>query len=157
MTIAKVKEFLEKAEIKYEDTKHPLTFSAQETAATTHVKGREFAKTVLVMVDGKMIMAVLPASHLIDIDKLKNTLKADTIRLASETEFKSKFADCEVGAMPPFGNLYDMDVYLSESLLKNQKVTFNAGSHTEVMTLTIGEFIRIINPKVLDFTKKIRL
>ncbi|MGE5681742.1 MAG: aminoacyl-tRNA deacylase [Bacillota bacterium] len=157
MAILKLKDFLEKSEVKYTDIIHPLTFSAQETAAKSHVKGREFAKTVLILINDSMVMTVLPASHLIDFPKLKKTLRIDDIRLASETEFKMKFPDCEVGAMPPLGNLYGMDVYFSESLLVNRSVTFNAGTHTEAISIKVSELVRIINPKVLDFTKKVKL
>ncbi|MDP4174490.1 MAG: YbaK/EbsC family protein [Bacteroidota bacterium] len=154
MTLLNVKDYLQKRDVRFKDIFHPVSFSAQETAARAHVKGREFAKTVLIFVDNKMVMTVLPASHFIDFDKLKTTLKAVKVGLASESEFKSRFPGCEVGAMPPFGNLFNMEVYMSESLLVNRDVTFNAGSHTEAITISIGEFVRIINPKILDFTRK---
>lgn len=154
MTLLNVKDYLQKRDVRFKDIFHPVSFSAQETAARAHVKGREFAKTVLIFVDKKMVMTVLPASHFIDFDKLKTTLRAGRVGLASESEFKSRFPGCEVGAMPPFGNLFDMEVYMSESLLVNRDVTFNAGSHTEAITISIGEFVRIINPKILDFTRK---
>lgn len=154
MTLLNVKDYLQKRDVRFKDIFHPVSFSAQETAARAHVKGREFAKTVLIFVDKEMVMTVLPASHFIDFDKLKTTLRATKVELASESAFKSRFPGCEVGAMPPFGNLFDMEVYMSESLLVNRDVTFNAGSHTEAITISIGEFVRIINPKILDFTRK---
>ncbi|HEX2866915.1 MAG TPA: YbaK/EbsC family protein [Ignavibacteriales bacterium] len=157
MVNSKVKEFLEKTDIHYKNINHPLAFTAQETAASIHIKGKEFAKTVMIRIDGQLAMAVLPASHRIDFEMLKSILDADEVRLCSETEFRSKFPECEAGAMPPFGTLYDMDVYMAKCLLNNKEIFFNAGSHTDAIELTMDEFNRTVNPIVLDFTKKIKV
>lgn len=157
MVNSKVKEFLDKTDIHYRNINHPLAFTAQETAASIHIKGKEFAKTVMIKIDGQLAMAVLPASHRVDFEKLKSLLDAREVKLCTETEFRNKFPDCEAGAMPPFGQLYDMDVYMSKNLLNNKEVFFNAGSHTDAIELTMEEFSRIVNPIVLDFTKKIKV
>ncbi|MGE5401278.1 MAG: aminoacyl-tRNA deacylase [Ignavibacteriales bacterium] len=154
MKTSKVKEFLDKTDIPYKKISHPLAFTAQEVAATAHIKGREFAKTVMIKINGRLAMTVLPASHVVDFEKLKRALNTQDIKLATETEFKIKFPDCELGAMPPFGNLYDMDVYVCCDLLDNEEIAFNAGSHTDVIEMTIEEFRRIVGPIELDFTKK---
>jgi len=157
MVTSKVKEFLDSTDIHYKNINHPLAFTAQETAASIHIKGREFAKTVMIKIDGQFAMAVLPASHRIDFELMKSILDAGEVKLCTETEFWNKFPDCEAGAMPPFGKLYDMDVYMTKSLLNNKEVFFNAGSHTDAIELTMDEFNRIVSPIVLDFTKKIKV
>lgn len=157
MVTSKVKEFLERTDIHYRNINHPLAFTAQETAASIHIKGKEFAKTVMIRIDGQLAMAVLPASQKIDFELLKSILDAHEVRLCTETEFRNKFPDCEAGAMPPFGKLYDMDVYMAKSLLNNKEIFFNAGSHTDAIELTMDEFNRIVNPIILDFSKKIKV
>ena len=105
MPLQKLKEFLDKENVKYVSIKHSSAYTAQEIAASAHVPGKELAKTVMVKINGKMAMAVLPGSYKIDLKMLKEITGTDNVRLADETEFKDKFPDCEVGAMPPFGNL----------------------------------------------------
>ena len=122
MSLQKLKEFLDKENVKYVSIKHSSAYTAQEIAASAHIPGKELAKTVMVKINGKMAMAVLPASYKIDIKLLKEITGADNIRLADETEFKDKFPDCEVGAMPPFGNLYNIDVYAAQSLEDDEDI-----------------------------------
>ena len=105
-------------------------------------------------IDGKMAMAVLPASHKVDFDRLKGTLGAGSVELASEVEFKDRFSDCDIGAMPPFGNLYGMEVFVAESLAEDKEIAFNAGSHTELIKLSYGDFERLVKPKVVTFSLK---
>ncbi len=101
-----------------------------------------------------MAMAVLPASYQVDFKLLKNILGSDNVTLANEAEFKFHFPDCEVGAMPPFGNLYDMEVYVAETLTCNEEIAFNAGSHTELIKLKFEDFNRLVNPKIFKFSWK---
>ncbi|MGE5458525.1 MAG: aminoacyl-tRNA deacylase [Methanococcaceae archaeon] len=157
MNTLKVKEYLEKAEVPYKDITHPLAFSAQEIASKVHIKGKVFAKTVVLFIDGEMVMLVLPAEYKVDFEKLKVILGAKEIRLANESEFKHKFPDCEAGAMPPFGNLYNLQVFVSEKLVENPVIAFNAGSHTDVISLDMKEFQRIVQPRILDCTKKYKI
>ena len=147
MPVEKLKEFLDGNNVKYVAIKHSLAYTAQEIAATAHIKGKELAKTVLVKVDGKMAMAVCPASYKIDLVQLKEGTGAAHVRLANESEFKDKFPGCDVGAMPPFGNLYNMDVYVSESLADEEEIAFNAGSHTELIKLAYADFDKYVSPK----------
>ena len=154
MPIKRIIEYLDSNNIKYVTIRHSAAFTAQEVAASAHVPGKELAKTVLIKLDGKMAMAVLPASDKIDFDLLRNATKVENIRLAYEQEFIDKFSDCEVGAMPPFGNLYGMEVYVSKSLTKDEEIAFNACSHSLLIKLQYKDYERLVKPKILEFTYK---
>jgi Ala-tRNA(Pro) deacylase len=150
MPVQKLKEFLDSQKVKYVTIYHSPAFTAQEIAASAHVPGKELAKTVMVKIDGRMAMAVLPASFRIDMDMLRQATGAASLELAGEKEFKDMFPACEIGAMPPFGNLYGMDVYVSEALTEDEEIAFNAGSHTELVRLAFADFARLVNPKVVQ-------
>jgi Ala-tRNA(Pro) deacylase len=156
MPAKKLKEYLDEHKIKYVTITHSLAYTAQEIAASAHIKGKGLAKTVLIKADGKMVMAVLPASYKINFDMLKESIGAEEIRLANEQEFKDKFPGCEVGAMPPFGNLYDVDTYVAASLVGDEEIAFNAGTHTELVRLEYSDFERLVKPKILRFSSKHR-
>ena len=128
------------------------SFTTAEIAAMAHIPGKELAKTVIIKIDGKMAMTVLPASFRIDFDELKKALSVKNIELATETDFEEYFADCEVGAMPPFGNLYQLDVYVAESLAEDEDITFNACSHRELIKLAYKDFDKLVKPKVKKFS-----
>jgi Ala-tRNA(Pro) deacylase len=146
-----LKEFLDENKIKYVTVTHSTAYTAQEVAALTHTKGKDFAKTVIVMLDGTLAMTVIPASYQVDMTRLKDGARANTVALASESEFRTRFPGCETGAMPPFGNLFDMPVFVDESLTKDTEIAFNAGSHNELMRLSYEDFERLVKPKVLKF------
>jgi Ala-tRNA(Pro) deacylase len=148
MPVKKLKEFLDKERVKYVVISHSPAYTAQEIAASAHIPGKELAKTVMVKLDGKMAMVVLPASHKVNFDRLKTAASAKHADLASEKEFQDTFPGCEIGAMPPFGNLYDMDVYVTETLTEDKDIAFNAGSHTELVRLPYKDFERLVGPKV---------
>ena len=154
MPIQKLKEFLDNHKVKYVTINHSTAYTAQEIAASAHIPGKEIAKTVMVKIDGKMAMAVLPASFRVDFDHLKQVTGAGKVELASEEEFENMFPGCEVGAMPPFGNLYDMDVYVAESLTDDEEIAFNAGSHSELLRLNFKDFERLVKPRILKFSQK---
>lgn len=143
-----VREFLNSHNVKYVTINHSPAFTAQEIAASAHVRGRELAKTVMVEIDGRMAMAVLPASRKLNFDLLRSAAGCDKAELASEKAFRDLFPECEVGAMPPFGNLYHMDVYVSELLADDDEIAFNAGSHTELIRLAYSDFVRLVQPKI---------
>lgn len=147
-----LKEFLDSNKIKYTSINHLELFTAQEIAASAHIPGRELAKTVMVKIDDKMAMAVIPASEKVDVDLLKKVTGAKEVKLAGEKEFEKMFPDCEVGAMPPFGNLYKMDVYVAEHLTDDKEITFNAGSHTELLKLAYTDFERLVKPRIAQFS-----
>ena len=152
MPAAKLKEFLDSQNVKYLTTTHSTAYTAPETAALVHIPGKELAKTVIVKVDDALTMAVLPASHQIDLSLLKAAAGAKTIGLASEAVFKWRFPECETGAMPPFGNLYGMPVFADESLRKDKEIAFNAGSHHELTRLAYEDFERLVKPKIVKFS-----
>ncbi len=152
MPVATLKDFLDKNKVKYLTITHSAAYTAQGIAALTHTPGKELAKTVIVNIDGTLAMAVLPASYQVDLGVLQADVAAKNLRLASEKEFKEKFPQCETGAMPPFGNLYGMEVYAAGSLAQNADIAFNAGSHTEVIKLAYADFERLVQPKVVSFT-----
>ena len=152
MTVSKqLKKFLDDAGVSYKVTKHPEAFTAQEVAAVEHVPGKAMAKVVMVLADKKPLMSVLPASYRVNFNKLKALLGAKTVRLASEEEFGGLFPDCEVGAMPPFGEMFDLPVCSDQALQEAERVTFNAGTHTETVTVTYADYERLAQPTVGDF------
>jgi len=152
MPVRKLKEFLDRERVKYISIVHSTAYTAQEVAASAHITGKELAKTVIVELDGEMAMAVLPANRKIVLQDLREVTGCDEVKFASEDEFKKMFPDCETGAMPPFGNLYGMDVYVAESLTRNDEIAFNAGSHTEVIKMKYEDFDRLVHPRVVSFT-----
>ncbi len=154
MPVKKLKAFLDKNNVRYVTIRHSSAYTAQEIAAKAHISGKEVAKTVMIKIDDKMAMAVLPASYQIDFDLLKVTFGTRNVSLASETEFKYFFPDCEVGAMPPFGNLYDMEVYVAETLSEDKEIAFTAGNHTEMIRMDYSDFEQLVKPKVFKFSWK---
>src|SRR5438045_5483080 len=152
MPVKKLKDFLDREKIKYISIVHSIAYTAQEVAASAHITGKELAKTIIVELDGKMAMAVLPANRKIVLQDLREVTGCDEVKFASEEEFKRKFPDCETGAMPPFGNLYGMEVYAAAGLAENDEIAFNAGSHTEVIKMSYKDFERLVKPKVMSFT-----
>jgi Ala-tRNA(Pro) deacylase len=153
MTILKkLKDYLEKNQVRYEVGVHGRVYTSQEIAATLHVPGKEMAKVVMVKADGKMTMLVLPASYRVDTKKLKKTLKCKKLGIAKEKDFEELFPDCEVGAMPPFGNLYHLEVWVDPVLTEDEFIVFQAGSHVETLKIRYHDYARLVNPKVGDFS-----
>ena len=153
MPVGRVKNLLDSENVKYVTISHSQEFTAQKTAASAHIPGKELAKTVMVKIDGKMAMAVLPASSKLNFGLLKAAAGAHEVGLATEEEFKDMFPECDVGAMPPFGNLYGMDVFVAEKLAEDEEIAFNAGSHTELIKLSYKDFERLVKPTVARFAK----
>lgn len=151
MAVQALKELLDEHRIKYVIITHSLAYTAQEVAASAHIPGKELAKTTIVKVDGKLAMAVLPASAMVHVKRLKEAIGARNVELAEESEFRDAFPDCETGAMPPFGNLYGMDVYVEESLAEDEEIAFNAGTHTELLRMAYKDFVDVVKPKVVKF------
>lgn len=152
MPSKKLKSFLDENKIKYVSIQHSSAYTAQEIAAIAHIPGKDLAKTVIVKIDGKMAMAVLPASYKVSFENLKDALGVKEIRLAYEQEFMDKFPDCEVGAMPPFGNIYGMDVFVAETLAEDEEIAFNACSHTELIKMQFSDFEKLVKPKRIKFS-----
>jgi Ala-tRNA(Pro) deacylase len=152
MPLSKLREFLDSHHIKYLVISHSLAYTAQGIAALTHCSGKKLAKTVIVKIDGILAMAVVPAPTHVDLDRLRILAGAETVEIASEPEFKDAFPDCETGAMPPFGNLYDMTVYADADLAENEEITFIAGTHRELVRMNWNDMMRLVNPIVDNLT-----
>lgn len=152
MPLSKLRDFLDTHEIKYLVMSHSLAYTAQGIAALAHVSGKKLAKTVIVKIDGILAMAVVPASEHVDLDRLKLLTGAQAVEIASEREFRDAFPDCETGAMPPFGNLYDMPVYADASLAENDEITFSAGTHRELVRMNWADMARLVNPTMGNLT-----
>ena len=152
MPLKKIKDFLNSKNIKYVTISHSTAYTANEIAASAHIPGKELAKTVMVKIDGKMTMSVLPASYKVDFDLLQEASGASKVELASEQELEDMFPGCEIGAMPPFGNLYEMEVFVDKSLCEDEEIAFNAGSHTELIRLSYKDFEKLVKPKVVKFS-----
>ena len=148
-----LKTLLDENHIPYSAVPHTTTYTAQGTAATMKISGRELAKTVVLRAGDETILAVLPAAHHASLDKLSNLL-GKPVRLAMEQEFINLFPDCELGAMPPFGSLYHLPVYVDESLAADEEIFFNAGTHREAIRMRYEDFARLAKPTVGSFARK---
>jgi Ala-tRNA(Pro) deacylase len=146
MPTRKLRDYLDQHEIQYVTISHSPAYTAQRIAELTRIPGKELAKT---KIDNKFAMAVLPASRRVNLEHLKEAIGADDVTLSSETEFNELFPDCEVGAMPPFGNLYDMGVYVAEQLTEDE---FNAGTHSELVKMSYNDYANLVTPQVVALT-----
>ena len=155
MPATKIKQFLDENLVRYVSIRHSPAYTAQEIAASAHISGREMAKTVMVNLDDSMDMVVLRATDMLDLNRLRKLAGARTATLASEEEFARMFPDCEAGAMPPFGNLYDMSVYVDRALTYDEHIAFNAGSHAELIQMTYDDFQRLVEPVVAELTSRV--
>lgn len=151
MALSALTEYLDGQKIAYTVITHSPAYTAQGIAGLTHISGKELAKTVIVKLDGKLVMAILPANFHVDLGALKRALKAKTVGLASEEDFRDRFAECETGAMPPFGNLYGVPVFADENLAKDREIAFNAGTHRELIRMSWDDYRRLAEPMVLRF------
>jgi Ala-tRNA(Pro) deacylase len=152
MPVRSLQTFLDSHQVKYVTIRHSPAFTAQEIAASAHIPGKQLAKAVIVKLDGKLAMAVLPASDKIDFERLQAAAGARTVALAHEQDFQDQFPECEVGAMPPFGHLYGLDVWVAARLAEDEEIAFNAGDHTELIRMAYRDFVRLVQPKVGQFS-----
>jgi len=147
----KLREFLEKEGVKFEHSTHPEVYTTQEVAAVEHERGRSVIKAVVVKADDMFVLAAVPAAFKVDTKALAKLLGAKKVSIAEEQEFANLFPDCEVGAMPPFGNLYDLPLWLDQRLTQCEYVVFNAGTHTDTVKMSFSDFERLASPQVGDF------
>ena len=154
MPLTKLRDFLDSNNVKYLVLSHSVAYTAQGIAALVHLSGKKLAKTVMVRIDGVLAMAVVPAAFHVDLDLLRAAAGAQTVEIATEQEFKDAFPDCETGAMPPFGNLYGMAVYADPSLGESEEITFNAGTHRELVRMAWADMVRLVKPKVVNLTHR---
>lgn len=154
MPLQKLKKFLDDNGVKFVTISHSPAFTAQEIAAAAHIPGKELAKTVMLKVDGELVMAVLPATDHVSMERLRKAVGASTCELASEGDFRDVFPNCELGAMPPFGNLWDLKVFVDQRLREDEEIAFNAGTHTELVKLPYSDFERLVDPTVLQLSAR---
>ena len=154
MPVQRLKEYLDKNDVKYIVISHSRAFTAAAIAAITHIKGKEIAKTVMVKLDARLAMVVVPGSRNIDLNALKSETAAKAATIVPEPEFSDAFPDCEVGAMPPFGSLYELPVYVDEVLTHDEEIAFNAGSHRELVRMSYKDYERLAKPKVVKVVRK---
>ncbi len=141
-----LRDFLDEHRVKYVLMSHSRAYTAQELAATLHVPGKNFAKAVILNADGCYVMAVLPATHRVNLERFRDVCSAREVNLATEDEFAGLFPQCELGAMPPFGNLYDMPTYVDQTLAEAEDIYFNAASHSEVIRMAFADYQRLVQP-----------
>lgn len=151
--LGKLKEVLDRAKISYEVYNHRSAFTAQETAASLHDSGREMAKVVVLKADDRFLMAVVPADRMVSLRKSRAALGAAVVSIASESEFAALFPECEIGAMPPFGNLFGVPVYVDASFERAGEIFFNAGNHQQTVKLAYADFKRLVDPIVVSLTE----
>lgn len=156
MACKKLKLFLDEQHVKYLTIQHSRAYTAQEIAESAHVSGNNFAKVVMLKADAEMVMGVLPASDKVDLKLLRKTLDAAKVVFAEEDEFQDHFPGCEIGAMPPFGNLYGIRIIMAETLCGTRTISFNSGVHTEVVQMNYADYIELVNPEIMDFTYHIK-
>ena len=148
----RLEDYFREHEVAFDVQEHRPAFTAQRVAATEHVPGRTFAKVVMVEEDGELAMFVLPATSVVDTRKASDVMGGKPVRLATEREFAPRFPDCEAGAMPPFGNLYDVPVYADRGLSESDRIVFQAGTHTLTMTVPYADFERLAHPTIADLS-----
>lgn len=154
MPVQRLKQFLDKNDVRYVLISHSRAFTAAATAAITHIPGKEIAKTVVLDIDGTLALAVVPASRHVDLKAMEEQVGARSIRLVSEEEFQAVFPDCELGAMPPFGTLYGLSVYVDDKLEEDPEIAFNAGTHRELMRMQYADFERLEHPMVMPIATR---
>lgn len=155
MPIKRLKDFLDQNKVKYTSITHSVEYTAQEIAAAAHIPGKNLAKTVIVRLDDKIVMVVLPATYKIDFHLLKEATGASNVELVPEEEFERMFPGCETGAMPPFGNLYGIEVLVSKTLAEDDEIAFNAGTHLELIQLAYDDFEKLVHPTVVKVSTRI--
>jgi Ala-tRNA(Pro) deacylase len=141
--------YLDEQRAPYSTLSHERTITAQETANRAHIGNSHFAKTVMLRIDDGLAMLVMPAAYRVDLTRLSRALGGRAVELAQESDFRDAFPDCELGAMPPFGHLYGMQVFVDARLAQEQEIAFNAGSHTDVVRMSYAEFERLAEPELL--------
>jgi Ala-tRNA(Pro) deacylase len=153
--LVRLQELLDRSGVAYTHTVHPLAYTAREVAAAEHLPAQEVAKVVVFLAESGYRMVVLPASKVVDFQELRAMLGFSHARLATEKELTQLFPDCDLGAMPPFGELYGMPVYIDSSLLGDEKIAFNAGTHRDVIHMRLEDYRKLVNPEVVSLAREV--
>ena len=149
--VKRLQEYLDSQAVPYEVKPHREAYTSQEIAATSHVSGKVMAKVVMVKRGGAFVMAVLPAACKVGVDRLGQVFGMSSVGIAREHEFANLFPDCDTGAMPPFGNLYQIEVYVDEEIARHSHIVFQAGNHRELVVMRYADFARLVHPKMAEF------
>lgn len=154
MALESLTEYLDGHNTAYVVISHSSAYTAQGVAGLAHIPGKELAKTVIVRLDGQLAIAVLPANFHVDLEFLRRAANAKSVALAAEEEFKNRFPQCETGAMPPFGNLFGLEIFADNSLEKDKEIAFNAGTHRELIRMTWEDFKKLAKPRMMSFAAR---
>jgi Ala-tRNA(Pro) deacylase len=149
--LQRLEAYLREQKVPFQIQHHPLAYTAREVAATEHLPTYLMAKVVVVFADGRPVMLVVPASLHVSLDQAGKAIGAAVARLAHEEELATLFPDCAIGAMPPFGNLYDLPVYVDRTLAQDEHMVFQAGTHADTMRMAYADFARLVQPAVAEF------
>jgi Ala-tRNA(Pro) deacylase len=149
----RIREYLDSQCVDYEWLPHPQAFTAQEVAHSLHISGKRLAKTVVVDADGRVVMAVLPASHRLNLAELRAALQVNRLTLLPEIELEKLFPDCELGAIPPFGNLYGIEVWTDRAIAESEEIVFTAGTHWDAVEMKYSDYARLAKPQVSRFSE----
>lgn len=150
----RLERYLQERQVPYQEQHHPLAYTAQHVAESEHIPPQIMVKVVVVVADGDLVMLALPASVRVDLLTMREMLNVRHLRLASEEELAAIFTDCEIGTMPPFGNLYDIPVCIDESLLSAKTIYFQAGTHLDTMSIACDDFVRLVQPGIVPFARR---
>jgi Ala-tRNA(Pro) deacylase len=153
MTTQRLEQYLRAHEVPFDTVPHDHAVTALDMARRAHLASHDVAKTVMVKVDGKLAMAVMPANEWLSLEQLRQACGARQVSLASESEFRDYFPGCDVGAMPPFGNLYGMEVYAADTLSGEHRIAFSAGSHDELVRMGWNDYERLVHPRIMSMTR----
>lgn len=151
--LQKLLAYLDEKQVQYTHHAHPTAYTAREVASVEHVPAQTIAKTVVYFSENGYGIVVLPGDSMVDLHALRESLGVSRLRLATESELGDLFPDCELGAMPPFGNLRDLPVYVDGRLPAEETITFNAGTHRDVVQMKYADFDRLVRPAVLAISK----
>lgn len=151
--LTRLQQLLDAAGVDYTQIQHRRDFRAEQTARDTFTPAEEFAKTVLVWIDGKPAMAVLPADKHLSPAKLRKAIGAKQVRVATEADASTLCGDCEPGAAPPFGILYDLPVFASRALEEDEEITFNGGTHEQAIRMRFNDWKRLAKPRMVSLAR----
>lgn len=153
MATQRLEQFLQAHNVRFDTVTHEHSVTTLDAARRAHLSSHDVAKTVMVKVDGKLAMAVMPANEWLNLENLRKASGARSVSLASESEFSDRFPECEIGAMPPFGNLYGLDVYAADTLSHEHSIAFNAGNHHELVRMGWSDYERLVHPRIMSMTR----
>lgn len=149
MATRRIREFLDGNHARYVMIHHSPAYTAQELAHSMHLPGKFLAKTVVVKLDERVALAVVPANKDVDLDQLRHETGARQAQIAEPADFVDRFTDCQLGTVPPFGNLFGVDAYVDRDIAKMDQVAFTAGTHSDAIAMTFADYRRLAHPRLM--------